>query len=132
MVVKRLLVKLNLKYIPAIAYMILIFYMSSIPLELPEILDKLDPTKFTLHVAEYTILGYLLFIANKRLRISFIVSSFYGFADELHQYFVPFRTFSLFDVFADILGSLIGVILAYKLSKIYYGRTKAISRKRNK
>jgi VanZ family protein len=37
---------------------------------------------------------------------------FFGIFDELHQYFVPTRTFDLFDILADSIGSLIGIIVA--------------------
>jgi hypothetical protein len=92
-----------------IAYMILIFYLSSIPLEFPDIINKLDPTKFSFHVAEYTVLSLLLFNVSKSFKTSFVISSLYGVTDEIHQYFVPFRTFSLLDMLADALGSFIGI-----------------------
>lgn len=38
----------------------------------------------------------------------FLAGIFYGVTDELHQYFVPKRTISLFALIADGLGSLVG------------------------
>ena len=105
--------------------MALIFYLSSIPLEFPEIINELDPTKFSLHLAEYTILGFLLFNAKKNFNFSFLVSSLYGLSDEVHQYFVPYRTFSLFDLLADMIGSLFGIVIFLYLQRTrFYKRFK--------
>jgi VanZ family protein len=94
--------KLNILVV--ITYMVLIFYLSSIPLEFPEIANKLDPIKFSLHVIEYTILGFLLFNLNKSLKFSFFIGALYGISDEIHQYFVPFRAMDIFDIIADVIG----------------------------
>jgi VanZ family protein len=37
-----------------------------------------------------------------------ILASIYGITDEIHQSFVPMRDTSVFDVFADGLGSFAG------------------------
>lgn len=100
-----------------ISYMLFIFYLSSIPLKFPEVIDKLDPTKFSFHVAEYMILSFLFFNATKKSKLSFFISGSYGISDEIHQYFVPFRVFSLEDVAADWIGSFIGVLIAKKVLK---------------
>lgn len=39
--------------------------------------------------------------------LTFLIVVLYGLSDELHQYFVPYRFFSLKDVFFDALGSTI-------------------------
>ncbi|MDI6806619.1 MAG: VanZ family protein [Candidatus Aenigmarchaeota archaeon] len=99
-----------------IMYMALIFYISSIPLEFPEVVDKLDPTKFSLHVVEYTILGILLpRVAG--IKLSFLVGSLYGLSDEMHQLFVPFRVFSLWDWLADVIGIIFGILISTYLIK---------------
>lgn len=98
-----------LSTLAVIAYMALIFYLSSIPLEFPEIIDRLDPTKFSLHVIEYSVLGFLLLNLNKNFRLSILIGTFYGISDEIHQYFVPFRAMSFFDVLADVIGVMIGI-----------------------
>ena len=95
------------------AYMGLIFYLSSIPLELPEI--AWDPSKFTLHIFEYIILGFLSFNALRKSSTSFLLSSIYGITDEFHQSFVPTRTFSFSDMAADVIGSFLGVVLCFLL-----------------
>jgi len=45
------------------------------------------------------------------LILSVLLSSLYGIGDEIHQYFVPYRSADLMDVLADILGSFIGVYI---------------------
>ena len=101
----------NVKYVPPLIYMILIFYLSSIPLQFPQIVDIIDPSKFMLHVIEYLILGLLMMNASGNEKFSFVVSSLYGLSDEIHQCFVPFRYFSIFDLLGDCIGSVIGVML---------------------
>ena len=105
--------------LPVIFYLILIFFLSSMPgKEIPDVglpyFDKL------LHLLEYAVLGFLLMrgLKNSRLKssnISFIAftvifSTLYGLSDEFHQSFVPSRDMSLLDVFFDCIGSVIGSI----------------------
>ncbi len=88
-------------------------------------LDKL------LHILAWTVLGFLFsraYAGNttsahskktiakwrqpKRLFwISFISAALYGVSDEIHQYFVPMRSADIFDLFADVIGSLCGAVL---------------------
>ena len=125
MTLSKLTHKAKIDFLLVIVYMALIFYLSSIPLEFPEIINELDPTKFSLHLAEYTILGFLLFNAKKNFNFSFLVSSLYGLSDEVHQYFVPYRTFSLFDLLADMIGSLFGIVIFLYLQRTrFYKRFK--------
>jgi len=87
--------------------------MESVP-ELPYF-DKV------LHFIAYAILGALFLRAYRTLQVrnnlnaliilSVLSSSLYGISDEIHQYFVPQRNFSYFDILADVLGSLFGVFL---------------------
>lgn len=92
-----------------------IFYLSSIPLGLPEVVHRLDPERFVLHLAEYALLGFLLFNARQRLGFALLVGTAYGLSDELHQLFVPTRVFSPHDVLADSLGSLLGAYVCSRL-----------------
>jgi len=87
------------RFLPALAYMGFIFWMSSktfeMPLPIPEWLswDKL------LHTCEYGLLGFLLMLGVRplvgRAWLAVIVVTALGFAwgvsDELHQSFVPGR-----------------------------------------
>lgn len=107
--------KVILYYLPPIVYMVLIFYVSSEPLEglhLPEIwnIDK------AVHFAEYGILGFLWLRAikskegiQKAALIAFVITFLYGISDEIHQYFVPNRNSSIYDAIADGLGAWAGI-----------------------
>jgi VanZ family protein len=74
------------------------------------------------HVAEYFVLGILLFRAfrgsSKELRIpqwafsSFFVLVLYAASDEFHQSFVSTRTASLHDVGIDMLGGIVALGLS--------------------
>ena len=144
-----------LKYwIPVLFWMIFIFWMSTgtfseknsastvesilrflIPAILPGMIDVMQWALRKLgHVAEYVVLGYLLFRAfrgaSKESRIprwtfsSFLVLVFYAASDELHQSFVPARTASVYDVGIDILGGIIALVLS---ALLHLPRSKKIA-----
>lgn len=107
------------------AYMALIFYVSSLPNE------TLGSIRFTVndlfaHIVEYAILGFLMSRVATQLTdniyaifsSSFLFSSGYGVLDEIHQLFVPTRYFTLVDVYADAVGSLVGVRLFLMVTKL--------------
>ena len=96
-----------------LSYSLLIFYLSSIPLENAPMIsqasgrvpyfDKIG------HISEYFIYGLIAFRAlrprTKRalfLSILFLLS--YALSDEVHQYFVPFRDPDISDFLADSIG----------------------------
>ena len=112
---------------PVVGYAGLIFYLSSLPnpteeLPIPDIGDK------WLHLIEYAGLGALCFrafrlgaaqaLSQRALLLAVIVSSLYGFTDELHQALVPMRESSWLDVIADTIGAGMGAVLA---SRVYHG-----------
>jgi VanZ family protein len=105
---------------PVVLWMAILYYSSSIPAdEIPRIdipnIDKL------FHFVEYFILGALLVrgFVNSFDKISFrtiillavLIASAYGILDEFHQRFVSGRNPEIFDVFSDIIGSLLGTLL---------------------
>ncbi len=104
--------KIILGWTVTISYMALIFYFSSlskpIKYELPYGVDKV------IHLIEYAILGFLIgySLKNSGIRryvlVGWIAASICGITDEIHQSFVPMRDASVFDVFADGLGSFAG------------------------
>ncbi len=113
-------------WIPPLALMILIFYLSS-----RESLSVSDKYFFnflffkSLHVIEYGLLFLLLLRAlhktthyslRKSLFIAFLISFFYAISDEVHQTFVPTREGRPRDVFIDTIGiaSVFLVIKSYK------------------
>jgi len=120
-------------WLPVIAYATLIFYLSSIPI--PEPILIVTKETFILHVIEYAILSVLLFRAlinskNPILRdnailLSILISMFYGITDEIHQFFVPGRTFTYLDIVANGLGSCI-VLFGNNLFLSFEERVKRI------
>ncbi|MBI5875471.1 MAG: VanZ family protein [Deltaproteobacteria bacterium] len=104
------------QWLPPIAYMALIFYISSQSLRglpLPKNTDKI------IHFIEFGILGILWFRALKTVGVNnkqivfvaFAITFLYGISDEIHQYFVPERDASVFDAVADGLGGWMGIWL---------------------
>lgn len=107
-----------LKYwLPVIIYAAAIFIFSSIS-KPPEALTLFPYSDKVLHLIEYAIFGFLMIRAlcslesDKKilfLRIAAVaIVLFYGFIDEVHQYFVPERDMDAFDLLSDGLGALIG------------------------
>jgi len=69
----------------------------------------------------YAVMGVLFYRAYQTLRfkgnlrllipLSIVSASLYGISDEIHQYFVPYRDASIFDVIANCFGAICGVYL---------------------
>jgi VanZ family protein len=106
-----------IKFIPVVLWMILIFYVSSIP-DLPS--NKVFFVDFlfkkSAHVLEYSILFLLWFraLGNKNPLDALMLSVAYAFTDEIHQLFVPGRTGLLRDVGIDSIGMIISALLIVK------------------
>lgn len=70
------------------------------------------------HFTEYFILGILVinFIIryDKKIIIAILLCIIYATSDEIHQIFVPGRSFQIIDIMIDSLGSIMGIYL-YKL-----------------
>ncbi len=141
-------------WIPVLLWMSFIFWMSTetfssqntasivepiirflIPSIVPEMIEMIHWALRKLgHLAEYFVLGFLLFRAfrggSKELRIqrwtfsSFFVLIFYAASDEFHQSFVAARTASLNDVGIDIMGGMISLALSALLHR---SRSKGIA-----
>jgi VanZ family protein len=52
------------------------------------------------------------FLAKQSILFTFLITLFYGLFDEVHQIFIPGRYFDWWDLVADAIGSLIGILLA--------------------
>ncbi len=109
---------------PVLVYAGVIFYLSSLPyISVPSIagLEQIDPERLLLHLVEYGIFGFLLFRAfvstenssfvQRALFLATLIGFFYGITDEVHQYFVPFRTPSVIDAISDGIGSFLGALV---------------------
>ena len=110
-------------WIPAIAWMAVIFSLSSIPgQDLPRV-DFPNADKIA-HAVEYLILGFLLIraishsfqnISLAKIIISaIIIASSYAIFDEWHQQYIQGRECDFFDFLADFVGASIGIVL-YKM-----------------
>ncbi|WP_077619884.1 VanZ family protein [Bacillus sinesaloumensis] len=107
-------------------YMMLIFILSSLPADAivntPYSWDS--AFKESLHLIEFGILyglWVLFFLVRgtftaKTSTLAAILSIAYGFSDELHQYFVPYRSATVIDLVKDTIG----VIVLFYIVKISY------------
>jgi VanZ family protein len=103
-----------------LAYMSIIFLLSSIPYP-RQPLPMVPYLPVIEHIIEYAILGFLLSVAlkkrNERLEktlfLAILIATLYGITDEVHQFFVPGRTASIYDVISNSLGATIGTTSKY-------------------
>ncbi len=104
-------------WIPAVLYLALICYLSSLPNPLPELTSRFWDKG--LHFVEYGTLGALFLFAlrssgvgpRRALLLAIAAASLYGATDELHQAFVPGRSCDARDWAADTLGGAMGASL---------------------
>ncbi len=115
-----------LRAIPALAYGVLIWYISSLPQPLPSEAGAVIGVDKILHIGEFFIFGLLLVFAFKGMGwkgktsnylVCLLIAVVYGIIDEIHQLYVPTRFFSVYDMIADGAGGLIAIIFAKKISK---------------
>jgi VanZ family protein len=106
-------------YGPTLLYMLVIFILSSMPhLKPPDL--GFRPVDKVSHALEYGVLGVLLFRTaafrytfSPRLFIILVcIGVLYGISDEIHQSFVPHRVSSVWDVAADSVGIVLGLLAA--------------------
>jgi VanZ family protein len=100
-----------------VLYAGLIFYFSSLPGD--SVPSPFSHADIVFHFLEYFPFGFLLALAitrtfgrlGRRALLFFVfVIVLYALSDEIHQIFVPERTFSLFDLVFDCLGSAAGAL----------------------
>ena len=110
-------------YLPVLVYMAVIYGFSCLHRVPLPLLDKHMADKLY-HVAEYTILGYLICRALDKgfswkkyrlLMFGIIFATVYGITDEIHQLYVLGRSFSYWDMFADFIGASIGTLIYLKI-----------------
>lgn len=108
-----------LAWTATIAYMALLFWLSSRPGDVVERWNFLRVPDYVLHGAAYLVLGviaHLAFAASFRwpfwLRAcaAVVLASVYGVTDEIHQAFVPGRVASWQDVLANAAGATVGQV----------------------
>ena len=75
------------------------------------------------HFSEYFILGILcinyFFRNNKNINYSYLFCILYAISDEIHQIFVPGRSFQFYDIFIDSIGAIFGI---YLIAKFVYNK----------
>ena len=99
---------MSLKKFTIIAFYILIFVLAIIPPSEGQIsfpyLDKL------IHFLAFFIISVGTFYAFQVTEIfrCFLLIACFGICIEVIQYFIPYRSFEILDIIADIIGALIG------------------------
>jgi len=103
----------------AIFYLCLIFIQSSIPSQYVPKMTILSYDKL-IHAGIYFVAAVLMYLALrehdyiKTIRtewLALILTVFFGFTDELHQYFVQGRHASFWDFIADTIGAIFGIVV---------------------
>ncbi len=102
----------------AFLWMAVIFWLSSKQsLPTPDLFQGQDKLE---HLFAYGLLGFLFTLSfppgrtgsfHKRLLVIVMFVGLYGFSDELHQFFVPGRDASVWDLSADIAGGFLSSLL---------------------
>lgn len=89
-----------------------------------------QPTRKLAHLVEYTIMAWVIFIGIaifrpkikekriKRILTTFFILFLFASADEIHQKFIPERSGKIQDVGWDMLGTLVGIMVANFFSDI--------------
>jgi VanZ family protein len=115
-----------LVWIPTIVVIILILVMATRPL--PKLLRIRHIDKYV-HAAEYCVLAFLSFRSLQRSRVTFplmktaFLALVVGIADETIQARGTMRTADLMDLVADMIGALLGSLLAFRLMQpLFKGR----------
>lgn len=118
--------KFIVSFVVLIVYMGIIFYLSSLPSDLlkPEKKFGFELDQSIKHFVEFSVLGILMgnvfwqLTKDRTFHSGFVTfasssvfSVLYGISDEIHQYFVPTRYCTVFDMFIDAAGSLTGVLI---------------------
>jgi len=102
-------------WLPVLIWAAVIFTLSSIP-SLSTGLGTWDTIlRKAAHLAEYAVLGGLIYRALGREPLALAVGIAYAATDELHQYFVRGRHASPVDVAIDAVGVAIGMLVWLRL-----------------
>ena len=119
------------RFLPAIAWMALIFSLSSV--QNLELQGELLPFDYVLrklaHMTEYAILTILVWwgsgihLSERKVGVAIIVSVLYAMVDEYHQSVVPTRGGKITDAGIDAMG----VFVAYCLIQYRYGKNNTSS-----
>ncbi len=103
-------------WLPVLLYAFIIYYFSSLPNPINSIVpNNLQPyfdfNTFIYHTIQFAILNFLFYRALKTTgknpqTLSILFTVLYAITDEIHQFYVPGRVSSVFDVAIDFLGAI--------------------------
>ena len=125
MLAKPTLHAIALRFLPALACMGVIFYLSH-QTKLPDVPDlSAQVTSVLGHFTVYFALAALVWWAlgafdltgRQRVGIAFTVAVLYGFSDEWHQSFIPGRTPDWRDIVTDAIGAACGLFIVTRLAR---------------
>ena len=116
---KRSFWKYQLVYwFPVYIYLILIFYFSSQPVIPASALlaEKLYIRPYLQHVFIHAVLALTInravnYSKNNSKFLVVFSTTLYGLTDEIHQHFVPGRTFEFLDIGMDFLGAILALVI---------------------
>ena len=115
-------IKINkiVAWIPAILWMVFIFYLSSGP---TTVIRGTPIERFfvlkTFHLIEYAVLSVLIVFAILSPNKTIFLSYLYSLTDEFHQSFVSGRDGRFRDTLIDLLGIFIGLIVLQFFKKLF-------------
>jgi VanZ family protein len=107
--------------LPLIIWAAFIFWLSSLK-SLPHVITPIISADKLAHMSVFFVFCWfsrralyfqsaVFFLKKRSLIAAFLLTCFYGYFDEVHQLFVPGRTYDYFDLLADAIGALLFVIL---------------------
>lgn len=114
------------RWLPVVAWMALIFFVSSMP-RLPMVAPPFWQELLSkgAHFSEYAVLAGLLWRAlpptlsvSWPYWLSWVIAALYAASDEFHQSFVPNRDASLEDVAFDVAGALAALVAIFLWRKL--------------
>jgi VanZ family protein len=109
----------NIRWLPALLIMFVIFLFSSTP---GAVIQSAGLGNETFHINGHFLMFFLLcfayYKATKNVALSWVFTVVYALLDEYHQKFVPLRSSSLKDIFVDILAGTIAALILWKLQQL--------------
>ena len=111
-----------------VLYVLIITYFSLTPIEhkiSTSIWDKAS------HFIAYLILVILIRMVHVRFNyLTCVITCFsYSFIIECIQYFIPDRYFSILDMLANLLGTVLGAIIYYLISEKLFNKWNEVAAK---
>jgi VanZ family protein len=107
--------------LPVFIWAILIFWLSSLK-TLPHVETPIISADKLAHMGVFFVFCWFsrraLFFQNSSILLkrwslvgAFLLTCLYGYLDEVHQLFVPGRSYDYYDMLADAIGALLFVLL---------------------